>query len=140
MWRIRTHNQGFTLLEVMIAVAVIAIALVTLLGSQSQSIRFSAEAELDVRAALLARQRLAEIHQQDFDDLHDDSGDFGEEFASYEWKTTVTLLNPESLGLEQADDMLKAVRITVGRSDDDGRTFSARTIVFRPIKVGESEE
>jgi prepilin-type N-terminal cleavage/methylation domain-containing protein len=34
-------NKGFTLLEVMIAVALIAIALTTLLGSQSQSVSFA---------------------------------------------------------------------------------------------------
>jgi general secretion pathway protein I len=47
-------NRGFTLLEVMIAVALIAIALTTLLGSQSQSVSFANSAKFETMAALLA--------------------------------------------------------------------------------------
>ncbi|NIP42655.1 MAG: type II secretion system protein, partial [Gammaproteobacteria bacterium] len=43
-------NKGFTLLEVMIAVALIAIALTTLLGSQSQSVSFANSAKFETMA------------------------------------------------------------------------------------------
>jgi type II secretion system protein I len=54
-------NKGFTLLEVMIAVALIAIALTTLLGSQSQSVSFANSAKFETTAALLAQSKMSEM-------------------------------------------------------------------------------
>lgn len=52
---------GFTLLEVLIAMAIAAITLVTALGAVSAAQRNSALAELRSRAAMLASEKLAEI-------------------------------------------------------------------------------
>lgn len=138
-WERRVDKRGFTLLEVMIAVAVIAIALVTLFGSQSQSISFSAEAEFDAQAALLAGERLAELHLQDFDDIQDDSGDFGEEFASYVWESKVSLLDSGEVGIDQAEEMLKVVEVSVSRKHENSRSFIVRTILFRAMQTSEDE-
>ena len=55
------ENSGFTLLEVMIAMAIIAIALVAVFGSQSQSLSLANEAKFSTTAALLAQSKMAEI-------------------------------------------------------------------------------
>ena len=105
------HNRGFTLLEVMIAVALIAVALVTLLGSQSQSVSFANSAKFETMAALLAQSKMSEITIQDADSLSSDSGSFGEDYPGYSWEATVSDVSIE--GVEAISDYLKQIDLTV---------------------------
>jgi general secretion pathway protein I len=105
------HNRGFTLLEVMIAVALIAIALVTLLGSQSQSVSFANSAKFETMAALLAQSKMSEITIQDADSLSSDSGSFGEDYPGYSWEATVSDVSIE--GVEAISEYLKQIDLTV---------------------------
>lgn len=105
------HNRGFTLLEVMIAVAIIAIALTTLLGSQSQSVFFANSAKFETMAALLAQSKMSEITIQAADSLSSDSGDFGEDYPGYAWEATVSDVSIEGLGA--VSDYLKQIDLAV---------------------------
>ncbi len=105
------HNRGFTLLEVMIAVAIIAIALTTLLGSQSQSVFFANSAKFETMAALLAQSKMSEITIQAADSLSSDSGDFGEDYPGYAWEATVSDVSIEGLGA--ISDYLKQIDLAV---------------------------
>lgn len=105
------HNRGFSLLEVMIAVALIAIALVTLLGSQSQSVSFANSAKFETMAALLAQSKMSEITIQDADSLSSDSGNFGDDYPGYAWEATVSDISIE--GLDAISDYLKQIDLTV---------------------------
>lgn len=90
---------AFTLLEVMIAVSIMAIALVALFGSQSRSLSHATEAHFNIVAPMLAAGKLAEIKGGNAFSVNDD-GDFGEEFPGYSWtiETEDALLNrPEAL-------------------------------------------
>ena len=100
-------NTGFTLLEVMIAVALIAIALTTLLGSQAQSVSFANSAKFETMAALLAQSKMSEIVLQESTALSGDSGDFGEDYPGYAWETTVSDIAIE--GVENISDYLKQI-------------------------------
>ena len=108
---IKITNKGFTLLEVMIAVALIAIALVTLLGSQSQSVSYANSAKFETMAALLAQSKMSEIMIQDADALSGDSGDFGEYYQGYAWEATVSDVSIE--GLDTISEYLKQIDLTV---------------------------
>ena len=105
------HNRGFTLLEVMIAVAIMAIALTTLLGSQSQSVFFANSAKFETMAALLAQSKMSEITIQAADSLSSDSGDFGEDYPGYAWEATVSDVSIE--GLDAISDYLKQIDLAV---------------------------
>ena len=105
------HNRGFTLLEVMIAVALIAVALVTLLGSQSQSVSYANSAKFETMAALLAQSKMSEILIQDADSLSNDSGDFGDEYLGYAWEATVSDVSIEDL--DTISEYLKQIDLTV---------------------------
>ncbi len=100
-------NTGFTLLEVMIAVALIAIALTILLGSQAQSVSFANSAKFETMAALLAQSKMSEIVMQETTALSGDSGDFGEDYPGYAWETTVSDIAIE--GVENISDYLKQI-------------------------------
>jgi len=105
------HNRGFTLLEVMIAVALIAIALVTLLGSQSQSVSFANSAKFETMAALLAQSKMSEMTIQGADSLSSDSGNFGDDYPGYAWEATVSDISLE--GMDTISDYLKQIDLTV---------------------------
>ena len=104
-------NKGFTLLEVMIAVAIIAIALTTLLGSQSQSVSFANSAKFETMAALLAQSKMSEIGMQEKKTLSSESGDFGDDYPGYAWEVTVGDISIE--GVDNISDYLKQVDLTV---------------------------
>ena len=81
--------EGFTLLEVMVAMAIIAIAMTAVLSSQSQSISLASEAKFSTTAALLAQGKMAETEWGNRLDLTSDSGDFEEDFPGYTWQVKV---------------------------------------------------
>jgi general secretion pathway protein I len=88
--RFLDNDRAFTLLEVMIAVSIIAITLVTLLGSQSRSLSQATEAQFSVVAPMLASLKLAEV-ERGVVAMENDDGDFGADFPGYSWKMAVQI-------------------------------------------------
>ncbi len=111
-----SNNRAFTLLEVMIAVSIIAIALVALFGSQSRSLSHATEADFNIVAPMLASWKLAELEGADVAP-NNDEGDFGEDFQGYTWKLetdNATFDGIDSLAnLEKKESPLKKVALTV---------------------------
>ncbi len=126
-------TAGFTLLEVMVAVAVIAIAFVTLIGAQSQSVAIATDSKFDTMASLLAQGKIAELNLLDYNDVSDSTGDFGEDFPNFTWKTKVTDLSEGDTGIKGSGGMLKTVDITVLIEQDTRLSYTLRTIVFKKI-------
>ncbi len=81
-------KSGFTLLEVMIAVALIAIGFVTLLGSQSKSLSRVTEAKFNTLAPILASTKIAEV-ESGVIPMADATGDFGADFPDYTWQLVI---------------------------------------------------
>lgn len=110
-------ERAFTLLEVMIAVSIIAISLVTLLGSQSRSLSHATEAQFNVVAPMLASLKRAELESGTIVAANDE-GDFGEDFSKYSWKMEVedaVFDTPEALA--QMEMPLQRVALTVSWND-----------------------
>ena len=91
------RRAGFTLLEVMIAMAILAISLVSVYQSQSQSISMAADSRFITTASLLAQGRMAEISAADPRTLASGNGDFGEEFPDYTWQVEVAAMDESPL-------------------------------------------
>ena len=108
---------GFTLLEVMIAVAIMSMALVAAIGSQSQSVSLATEAKFSTTATLLAQSKMADLEANATDDLFSDSGDFGEDFPGYRWESEVSDVTLEKF--PEASKHLKKIVLTVGHNDND---------------------
>jgi general secretion pathway protein I len=126
---------GFTLLEVMIAVSLIAIAVVTLFGSQSQSVSLVTVAKFDTMASLLAQRKLTELSLQEFASINDGEGDFGEDFPGFSWKMKVEELSEKETGLKKAGERLKSVDVQVTMAQDTSQTFALRTILFKKLEA-----
>ena len=100
----RRPTNGFTLMEVMIAMAILAIALVTIFQSQSQSISMTGNSRFLTTASLLAQGKLAEIEIMNMRDVRTDSGDFGDGFPDYTWRVEVK---------DTEFEMVKKIELTV---------------------------
>ncbi len=107
------NKEAFTLLEVMIAVSIIAIALVALFGSQARSLSNATEAHFNIVAPMLASGKLAEL-EAGKNAPGNDEGDFGDEFPGYSWKIqteSATFDSPEALA--KLEKPLQKVELTV---------------------------
>lgn len=86
MWK---RNRGFTLLEVMIALSIVAIAFVVLLGLRNRDILQHHEVQYLTRATLLAQQKISDLEMAGFPPLGISGGDFPEPDDIFHWTQTV---------------------------------------------------
>jgi general secretion pathway protein I len=73
----------------MIAMAILAIALVAVYQSQSQSVSMAGSSRFLTTASLLAQGRMAEIDAADPREVAAGNGDFGDEFPDYGWQVEI---------------------------------------------------
>lgn len=122
--------RGFTLLEVMFALAIIAISLTAVLGSQSQGVSLASEAKFRTTAAFLAQSKMAEIEVKKERELTSDSGDFGEDFPGYMWELNVSAVMLG--GLEGISDHLEQIDLKISWGEDEQYQYNLRLYHFVP--------
>ncbi len=106
-------EQGFTLLEVMIAIAILAISMSMLFGSQSQSISLITESKFNTQASLLAGLKIAYL-ESGKEELINGDGDFGEDYPGYSWKIEID--DPHIDGselLQEISEEMQQVDLTI---------------------------
>jgi len=108
---------GFTLLEVMVAMSIMAIVLVSVYRMHSQTLTMSTANRFYTQAPLLAQGKLAQLEASSSEIIAGDSGDFGEEFPGYNWNVTVEEVASEVLG-EVAND-LKRIDLMVSFNNNE---------------------
>ena len=86
----RNRTGGFTLMEVMVAVAILAIALVSIFQLQSQSISMSTDSRFMTTAALLAQTKMVEVETASTLSDKSESGDFGLDYPQYTWRLDIS--------------------------------------------------
>ena len=107
------EEHAFTLLEVMVAVAILAIVFTTLFGSQSRSLSSGTEAIFNTHAPLLASLKLAELDAGVIS-LSDTGGDFGEDFPGYSWELFSEEVSLGDFGFAfDSDVTLQKIRVEV---------------------------
>lgn len=131
--KMRNKSQGFTLLEVMIAVAVLAIALSAVLGLQSRSLTLAAESRFHTTAALLAQGKMAEMAVAGMGSLTSDSGDFGDVFSGYTWRLSVQ--NADLPGLDKMKGRLKRIDLEVTCGEGELYSYDLRLYRFFPLET-----
>jgi prepilin-type N-terminal cleavage/methylation domain-containing protein len=94
----RGENKGFTLMEVLIAIVVLSVALLALAGLQIVSIRGNSFGNHMTEALTLAKDKMEERKNAEWDQIADESGDH----QIYHWACSVT-----------QSDKIKTVTVTV---------------------------
>ena len=89
-------SRGFTLLEVMVAVAILGMVLVSLIGLKNRSMQDVTLADHITTATLLAKRTMIEsLVSSGTRTFFEDDGEFPEEeFKDYTWKRSISQLQP----------------------------------------------
>ena len=80
---------GFTLLETLIALAILAIALVAVFRLHYQSIDLSEEIAFNATAPFLAGQLLSIVEQEGIEDTMHQNGTLEKDLPSYSWQIDI---------------------------------------------------
>lgn len=119
-------SGGFTLLEVMVALAVLAIALTSIYRLQGQTAMMSVSARFYSLAPQLARTKLAEFERQEFKDIASGSGDFGEDYPGYTWTAAIEEVPTDLI----TDNKYHWVGITLTISQHEENSYQLHTYRF----------
>lgn len=126
MRQARLCNDGFTLLEVMIALAIIATALVTLIGLSQRSILVQEKIQKLTRATLLAQQLINEEENRasrSAVDLSPREEAFPEPFEEFRWEISYQ---------ETMISQVKQLTVRVIWGDPD-KNEDVRLVSFIPV-------
>jgi general secretion pathway protein I len=123
---------GFTLLEVMIALAILAVSLVVLLGLRNRDVQLEAYARDLTRATLLAREMAATVDKDGTPEMGYVEGDFGQDHPGFSWQRQVSPFMAELIG-----DRVREVRVSViwGPTDDPHAAPEGRVDLSRFVEV-----
>ena len=126
----RADEQGVTLLEVMVALGIVAIVLVAVYRLQMQSIAMERIAQFHTQAPLLAQQLVAEIELQTPDLPAADKGDFGKNYPGYTW--SIETRDVEDITDTDGRALLKQIDLQI-RLNGDENLFTLRT--YRLVNI-----
>ena len=128
----RALQRGFTLLEVMIAMTILALALAALMGHESVAVQMSDYSNRVSQANLLAYGKLLDLEhyivKEGMESLDNcEEGDFRNEgFRNFRWKACGYKLEIEDGATEQiADQVISGLAGTFGINIGDPSSLSA---------------
>jgi general secretion pathway protein I len=123
--------SGFTLLEVMVAIAILGTALVSLLSLHHQSLQSVIRAQNMTRASMLAQAVMTEAELERFPDLGRTSGDFQAsfpgQFRDYRWER---LVQPSSNFPD-----VREVKVLIRYGPTLGNSFALVEFLHSPIPL-----
>lgn len=129
-------SAGFSLVEVMCAVVILAVGLVGMIQGINTGLLSSKEAELQTTAALLAAGRIETVRAEGYLLDGTESGNFGDELSLYQWTQEIT--PAEVSGLHR-------VKVVIEHSKTGKAIYELETMLFQPdlststeIKPGET--
>ena len=121
------RTSGFTLLEVLVAVAVLGLALVSLLGLHVRNLALIERDQRVTDATMLARHLLTQAEIEGFPDLGREEGDFEawypERYPDLRWEREVT---------EVPIPGVRQVHVRVYRDDAPGDDVAVDYLMRRP--------
>ena len=115
------HSGGFTLLEVVIAVAIVGVALMMLLSSVNRNLDIAAKSRDAQIAALLAQQMLTDIELEGFPDIREEAG----EFINHPGFTWFVSVLPYNLSVVETNIRIVRVLIVWNEGNDEFEVSTA---------------
>jgi general secretion pathway protein I len=127
-----TSQKGFTLLEMMIAMSILTIAIVSIFKLQGQSVNMIRSVRFYTQAPLLARLALSRFEARiiaEDPELDSDSGSFGDDFPGYEYNIIAQEIDDIDEEFEYLTKFIKIVDVTV-TWEELGISYSLHTTMF----------
>ena len=125
------HNAGFSLVEVIVAVAILSIALVGLAHGISVAVGSSKEAELQTTASMFAAGLIEELRAEGGITDGQSQGDCGEELPLYRWTASIS-----AAGV----DGLHEVAVSIQNAHSGQEICTLRTLLFEPPPDSDSKK
>jgi len=123
-----TSRRGFTLLEVLVSMAVLATALAAVLRLHSDSMDMVIAGRTHTKALELAQYKMTEIELTGIQDVTMLSGDFGERAPDYRWELQV---EPAAM-----DPWSKVTVIVANRNlKEGGRVQLTSYLLAAPLEI-----
>lgn len=119
----RRHNGGFSLVEVMVAILILAIALTGLVHGITTALASSKESELQTVAALFAQGKIEGLRAAQTLENGAENGDCGAVLPLYRWRQTIA-----STGLPG----LHEVNVVIERAQNAQEIYELKTLLFVP--------
>jgi len=131
MFTLKTaSNKGFTLLEVMISVSIIAVIFVSLFRMQSSTIDLATAGKFNSISTILAKQLLVKI-EQDVVNWSETQGDFGENFPGISWTCDIIDSSLEDLEFISEENYGSLKKIDIKITDrSEQRSYKITTWRF----------
>ncbi|HZV33518.1 MAG TPA: prepilin-type N-terminal cleavage/methylation domain-containing protein [Verrucomicrobiae bacterium] len=117
------QNSGFSLLEVMVAILILAIALTGLVHGITTALASSKESELQTVAALFAQGKIEELRATGILEDGSDDGDCGSVLPLYHWRETIG--STDISGLHD-------VSVVVEHARTGQEIYELKTMLFSP--------
>ncbi|OQX63860.1 MAG: hypothetical protein B5M56_01600 [Desulfococcus sp. 4484_241] len=123
------NRSGFTLMEVLVAMAVMAIALIGFFTLFSQTVALEESAKFNTIAPMLAQEKMAQLRSGVFGDSYGLSGE-SLAYPGYSWSISVEDVADNILSGD-ATEGLKKVDVTVALNGGE-RSYSLRSYEWLP--------
>ena len=132
MWILKTDKSlllrsGFSLLEILVAMSIIAIVFLSIFKMHKQTISMNQAAKFYTLAPLLAQNKIVELELRTAYENIYDSGVFGDNYPGYRYNISIDDADSEFSGYAAGD--LKKIDITVF-TDIEEFSYSLRTYKF----------
>ncbi len=123
------RNRGFTLLEVIVAMAILGLALMAIFQLNSGAVAMHSYSKKLTVASLLARSKMTDVEQDLYDkgfaaDDEEKSGDFSEEgWTSFKWRARI--LAPRTQGVSPEQLIGAIFNVPMGAGKDGTSALSS---------------
>ena len=119
----RAARDGFSLVEVICAIAILAVGLVGLVQGITTALSSSKEAELQTTAALFAAGQIESIRADGFVIEGESDGDCGPDLDAYQWRQNVT---------STPIDGLFEINVVIEHAKTGKQIYQLQTLMFDP--------
>lgn len=132
MWSLKTDKSlilrsGFSLLEILVAISIIAIVFLSIFKMHNQTILMNHAIKFYTIAPLLAQNKIEELELKSVYDSIYDSGVFGDNYPGYRYNISIDDVDSEFLGYAAGD--LKKIDVAVF-TDTEELSYSLRAYRF----------
>ena len=130
---IKRGEKGFTLMEVLVAMAVLSLSLTIVLQVFASSLRAKETANRLTTASFLAQEKIEEIFMGGFPEIATAGGDFGKDYPRFGWEKRVSAVDPfAGENPEEREDIVRKIELEINWPGKKGKekikltTFMAR--------------